>query len=158
MKNLSQALVLLVSAACAASTVTNPIPAQFESVGSDRKAILALLNTYTEAVSGKDQSRFETLLLSKAIPFSAASVAVKASDRTNGTRNYEDFRKAVFEGAPFTQRFENIHIEQDGPLAAVSLVFVNTTTTSSTWGWKTMQLLKVNGTWKIASEFFTGHS
>jgi hypothetical protein len=118
--------------------------------------LLSTLNT--EAVSRKDQGRFETLLLSKSIPFSAASVAIRAGDAANGTRNYEDFRKAAFEGAPFTQRFEDIRIEQDGPLAAVSLVFVNTTTTSSTWGWKTMQLLKVNGSWKIASEFFTGHS
>ena len=141
-----------------ASTFTDPFPVQFESVGTDRKAILALLDTYTEALSSKDQGRFETLLLSKSIPFSAASVAVRASDAANGTGNYDDFRKAVFEGAPFTQRFEDVRIEQDGPLAVVSLVFVNTTTRGSTWGWKTMQLLKVNGSWKIASEFFTGHS
>jgi hypothetical protein len=25
-------------------------------------------------------------------------------------------------------------------------------------GWKTLQRLKVNGPWKIASEFYTGHA
>jgi hypothetical protein len=158
MKPTLAALVLLISAASGASTFADPIPARFESTGTDREAILALLAAYTQAVSSKDQGRFETLLLSKSIPFSRASVAVSTGDAADGTRNYEGFRKAVFEGAPFTQRFQNVRIEQDGPLAAVSVVFVNTTTKGSTWGWKTMQLLKVNGSWKIASEFFTGHS
>ena len=48
-------------------------------------------------------------------------------------------------------------ISQDGVLADVSLVFINTTANGSSWGWKTLQLLKVNGQWKIASEFFTTH-
>jgi hypothetical protein len=157
MKTLPVTLVLLISAAFGGSTSTDPIPARFDSVGADRQAILALLHAYTEAVSDKDQARFETLLLSKSIPFSAASVAIRASDPANDTRNYENFRRAVFEGTPFTQRFQNIRIQQDGSLASVSLVFVNTTATDSTWGWKTMQLLKVSGSWKIASEFFTGH-
>jgi hypothetical protein len=74
------------------------------------------------------------------------------------TSHYESFHKAVFDGSPFTQRFRDIHIQQDGALAQVSLVFVNTTTTRSTWGWKTMQLLKLDGHWKIAAEFFTGHA
>lgn len=62
-----------------------------------------------------------------------------------------------FECPPFTQTFKNVNIEQDGNLANVRLVFVNKDARSSSWGWKTLQLLKVNGTWKIASEFYTGH-
>jgi len=42
-------------------------------------------------------------------------------------------------------------------LAQFSLVFVNTTATNKSWGWKTMQLVKVNGRWNIAAEFFTAH-
>jgi len=66
-------------------------------------------------------------------------------------------RKEVFEGPPFTQIFRDVYIQQDGPLANVSLVFVNSSADGSSWGWKTMQLLKIDGRWKIASEFFTGH-
>jgi hypothetical protein len=77
-------------------------------------------------------------------------------DRTRG-QNYEGFRKQVFEGPLFTQTFRDVHIQQDGPLANVSLVFVNSSADGSSWGWKTMQLLKIDGRWKIASEFFTGH-
>ena len=138
-----------------ASTV--PIPASFESSGDDRRAIESLLSTYTRAVSTKDQALFETLLLNEDIPFYAASSAIRAAGVVEGIRQYERFRKAVFEGAPFQQRFQDVHIQQDGALAEVSLVYVNSTARGSTWGWKTMLLLKVGAQWKIASELFTGH-
>ena len=134
-----------------AATIAAPIPLSFESTGEDRKAIEALLDTYTTAVSNKNQALFETILLNKDIPFSDDTSAAK------GTQRYESFRKAVFEGAPFTQRFQDVHIQQDGSLADVSLVFVNSTARGESWGWKTLLLLKVGGQWKIASEFFTGH-
>ena len=122
-----------------------PIPASFASNGEDARAIATLLDTYTRAVSIKDRALFETLLLDKDIPFSDTGTATRSNGAPGGTANYEAFRKGVFEGAPFTQRFEQIHIEQDGPLAAVSLVFVNTAAGGSSWGWKTLQLLKVAG-------------
>lgn len=134
-----------------------PIPVTFESQGADRAAIETLLNTYTAAVSHKNQALFETLLLSKTIPFSGVPLSARAGDVAPETTNYEAFRRAVFQGSPFVQKFQNVHIQQDGSLAQVSLVFVNTTPKEVSWGWKTMQLLKVGGKWKIAGEFFTAH-
>ena len=131
-----------------------PIPPGFESVGDDRKAIDALLGNYTKAVSSKDQALFETLLLNKQITFSDVSSAIAAKEAAH----YESFRAGVFDGPAFTQRFKDIHVAQDGPLADVSLVFVNTSAKGTSWGWKTLQLLKVEGQWKIASELYTGHS
>ena len=131
-----------------------PIPPGFESVGNDRKAIDALLGNYTKAVSSKDQALFETLLLNKQTTFSDVSSAIAAKEAAH----YDSFRKGVFDGPAFTQRFQDIHVAQDGPLADVSLVFVNTSAKGVSWGWKTLQLLKVEGKWKIASEFYTGHS
>ncbi|MEO8924366.1 MAG: hypothetical protein ABI330_16300, partial [Caldimonas sp.] len=58
---------------------------------------------------------------------------------------------------PFTQRFKDVRIQQDGNLATVTLVFINTRPQSESWGWKALQLLKVDGVWKIASEFYTSH-
>jgi hypothetical protein len=150
-------LAAVVSLAPLAAASAEPVPKSFESTGDDRKAIEVLLQTYTKAVSGKDQALFETLLLNKQIPFSDAYSAVAAKGAEQGTQHYESFRKGVFEGAPFTQRFQDVHIDQDGPMANVSVVFVNTTAQGSSWGWKTLQLLKVGGRWKIASEFYTGH-
>jgi len=134
------------------------IPATFDSRGADREAIDRLLANYTKAVSTKDQALFESLLLNRAIPFSGVPLSQRAQSTPIDTANYEDFRKGVFEGEPFTQEFKKVHVEQDGMLAQVSLVFVNTTATNKSWGWKTMQLVKVTGRWKIAAEFFTGHT
>jgi hypothetical protein len=150
-------LTAFVSIVPLAAATATPFPANFESTGDDRKAIEALLKTYTTAVSTKNQKLFETILLNKDIPFSGATSAIGTNGSAPSTQHYESFRKGVFEGAPFTQRFQDVHIAQDGPLANVSLVFVNTSAQGSSWGWKTLQLLKVGGQWKIASEFYTGH-
>ncbi|GGF35892.1 hypothetical protein GCM10011611_47800 [Aliidongia dinghuensis] len=159
MKTLLAGMMLAISVApTIAAPYRTPVPATFESKGEDRQAIEGLLDNYTKAVSTKDQALFESLLLDKAIPFTGVPLLGKSGDLTVKTANYEDFRKGVFEGEPFTQNFEDIHIKQDGTLAQVSLVFVNTTSTDKSWGWKTMELVKVGGKWKIAAEFFTGHN
>ncbi len=134
---------------------TAAIPANFNSVGDDRAAIEAQLATYTHAVSTKNRALFETLLLEKTVTFSWVPTADEEID--GKLSNYDAFCKGVFEGTPFTQSFRNVHIEQDGKLAAVTLVFVNTRPHSESWGWKALQLLKVDGTWKIVSELYTSH-
>ncbi|MET0246015.1 MAG: nuclear transport factor 2 family protein [Sphingomonas sp.] len=155
-------MIKLLIAATALSLAAGPasvqrIPADFASVGEDRRAIEALLATYTRAVSTKDQALFETLLLSRDIPFSGIGAALPADGNAAGLANYERFRKGVFEGRPFTQRFRQVRIEQDGALANVRLVFVNSAADGQSWGWKTLQLVKAGGRWKIASEFYTSH-
>ena len=135
----------------------DPIPAQFASIGDDRSAIEALLTTYTTAVSTKNEPSFEDLLLNKDIPFSGVGAQDRSGGRSVVTANYDSFRRGVFQGPPFTQRFQDIHINQDGRLASVSLVFINTAADGASWGWKSLQLLKVGDRWKIASEFYTSH-
>jgi hypothetical protein len=152
----SAVLLASVAPACLAQAAPSP-PADFESRGDDRIAIQRLLDTYTRAVSTKDEALFETILLNKDIPFSDVDSAVRGGAATGGTRHYDSFRRGVFQGRPFTQKFQDVRIAQDGPLADVSLVFVNTAAGGTSWGWKTLQLLKVAGEWKIASELYTGH-
>ena len=152
--------LLAASAACAAGDIavtppSSPAPAGFESVGEDRRAIQNVLAAYTKAVSTKDQATFETLLLSKTIAFSYVPDDTPAAQA--GVANYDSFRRGVFEGPPFTQRFTNVRIEQDGNLASVTLVFINTQAQGESWGWKTLHLLKTAEGWKIASEFYTSH-
>jgi len=77
------------------------------------------------------------------------------------TRRYAGFRKTVFaSGVRYTQQFYNIHIERDGGLAQVSLDFVTKNAKSGRggYGWKILQLIKVQGQWKIASELYTARS
>jgi hypothetical protein len=58
-------------------------------------------------------------------------------------------------GRHFQQSFSKVHIEQDGALAQVSLDFVTREGDGGGIGWKTLQLVKTAGGWKIASELFT---
>ncbi len=154
LKSVASALLVAIAPLSEAQPLQPPVPSSFESTGPDRQAIETLLETYTRAVSTKDQALFESILLNKAIPFSDAGSAIKSNGAEGGTSRYDAFRKGVFEGAAFTQKFQDVHISQRGPLADVTLVYVNSSADGSGWGWKTMQLLKVAGHWKIASEFF----
>ncbi len=156
MASIGAAALLLLEIA-ARPAFAEPIPAGFASTGADRSAIEALLSTYTTAVSTKNQALFESLLLDTTIPFSGVAFTDRPGGAKVVTTNYDSFRKGVFGGPPFTQRFQDVHIDQDGRLASVSLVFVNTAPDGKSWGWKTLQLLEVGGRWKIASEFYTGH-
>ena len=132
------------------------IPSDFDSTGPDKAAIAALLDTYTRSVSTKDRAGFESILEDTHIPFSAVG-AEGAKGPEAGLHSYDDFAREVFDGPPFKQTFRDVSIRQDGPLASVTLVFVNDGSSVSSWGWKTLQLLKIGGRWKIASEFFTLH-
>ena len=151
------AMAVLLTTLAALPVCADPIPAQFASTGEDRSAIEALLTTYTTAVSTKNEPMFEGLLLNKDIAFSGVGARDRSESQSVVTANYDSFRNGVFQGPPFTQRFQDVHIEQDGRLASVSLVFVNTAADGASWGWKTLQLLKVGSRWKIASEFYTAH-
>lgn len=136
---------------------------QHESSAEDRQAIGKLLETYTSAVSNGDKAGFEAILLDDQVPFSGtyALAGQGAKGETVVTRNYPQFRKAVFEsGVQYTQRFYNVHIDQDGALAQASLDFITQEVKSGrgSFGWKTLQLLKIQGHWKIASEFYTVRS
>jgi hypothetical protein len=111
-------------------------------------------------VTHGDQKSFEALLLNDEIPFSSTDelVAPHAKGEVVDTHRYSGFRQAVFEsGVQYSQQFFNVRIEQDGELAQVSLDFVTTRvkTGKSSFGWKTLQLLKLQGQWKIVSELYT---
>jgi hypothetical protein len=133
-----------------------------ETSADDLAAIQTLLTTYTTSVTNHDEAAFEALLLNEQVPFSSVSGAIGAGAAAPpDTQRYADFRKAIFApGARYSQQFYNVHIEQDGGLAQVALDFVTKDEASGRagYGWKTIQLLKVQGRWKIASEFYTGRS
>jgi hypothetical protein len=133
---------------------------QHQTNADDIRAIEKLLEMYTTSVTNGDQAAFEALLLNEEVPFSSTDelVTPRADDHRIDTRRYERFRKAVFEkGIRYTQRFYNVHIQQDGDLAQVSLDFITKETQSGRggFGWKSLQLLKIQGRWKIASEIYT---
>jgi hypothetical protein len=146
---------------CAGSQDTAPSYVnEHRTTADDVAAIERVLRAYTTSVTNGDKATFEALLLNEEVPFTSTDElgTVGASARNVDTRRYPRFRKAIFEsGVQYTQRFYNVHIQQDGDLAQVSLDFVTKAVKSGGggFGWKTLQLLKVSGQWRIASEIYT---
>ena len=157
---------VLLAAIAPAATAVPPPPAAFaghhEASAEDRAAIERLLDTYRAAVKDGDQARFAALLLNEHVPFLTveADDLAKAQAKDVDVQRYPDFRAAVFGSAKrYEQRFDHVRILQDGALAQVSLDFVTVGagTDQGGYGWKTLELLKVGGDWRIASEFYTAY-
>lgn len=147
---------LTVLAVIAALAITSPLKAATD----DDASIRALLDAYTGAVTRKDPAAFKALLLDERIPFSYVD-AGKGLNKDEDLRGYPDFRQAVFGGTErFSQTFDHVRIERDGALAAVTLHFQTRSVPGPGVfeGFKTLQLVKVGGSWKIASELFTGQT
>lgn len=157
---------LLTASSCVAAFAVPPPPASFtghhEAQTEDAAAITRLLDAYRAAVKAGDQAAFAALLLNERVPF--LGVQARALDKLEPERldvqRYADFRSAIFGTRQrYEQRFDNVRILQDGALAQVSLDFVTVDagTDDGGYGWKTIELLKVGGSWRIASEFYTGY-
>lgn len=126
---------------------------------ADQHAIEVLLASYTRCLSEDDEAGFRALLLDSRIPFADVQPS-PASIGAPDLRRYQTFRHAVFAGGRrYRQKFYHVRIEQHGPLAQVSLVFVTERISGRkkdvATGWKVLQLIKVGGHWKIASELYT---
>lgn len=125
-----------------------------------RKQIQEVLDNYTKSVTAGDRALFESQLLDEKIPFFGLGEKLSPSFEPSlqSLQGYAGFRKAVFEsGKKYSQKFSNINIDQDGDLAQVSLDFETTLVESGkgVHGWKILQLLKIQGHWKIVSELYT---
>lgn len=129
-----------------------------ETDNSDHAAIVKLVSSYTRFVGERDRKGFESLLLDKEVPFSTVSANRPTAD-SEALKNYAGFDKGIFAGDyPYRQQFSNVKIEQVGPIAQVSLNFTVERLDGKNQvyaGWKILQLVKTNGTWKIASELWT---
>ena len=157
---------MLLAAMAPAAIAVPPPPAAFagrhEATAQDRAAIERLLDAYRAAVKNGDEAGFAALLVNERVPFLTVETAAlgRAQAKDVDVQRYPDFRAAVFgSGKHYEQRFDNVRILQDGALAQVSLDFVTVAagTGSGGYGWKTLELLKVAGGWRIASEFYTAY-
>src|SRR5471032_1503046 len=143
-------------------SIFRPASADNVPTSDDRIKINQLLLNYTSSLSAGDRALFESQLLDVNIPFSAIAAQAHGSKNVDlkSIQDYQGFRKTIFDsGDKFQQRFSNVKIEQLGNLAQVSLDYETTLqgTDYDGKGWKVILLIKVNGDWKIASEFFTSY-
>lgn len=162
-RNFLAAVIFLLATTSLAAQEAPSFLSDHHSSPEDKQAIEQVLASYTSSVSSGDEKTFAALLLNEQIPFMATYSLddSNAGGKPLDTRRYEDFRQAVFaSGKKYEQHFYNVRIEQDGKLAQASLDFVTKEANSQKggYGWKVIQLLKVNGAWKIASEFYTAYS
>lgn len=130
------------------------------SAAQHQAEIEQLLHNYTHSVSTGNRALFESQLLDRNIPF--FGVRGKLDDAfdpdSKGVQNYAAFQVSVFDsGVKFAQKFSNVKIESAGDLAQVSLDFETVRVESGEGGrgWKVLQLLRIQGRWKIVSELFT---
>ena len=159
-------LLLLAAFAAPANAVPAPPAAfagQHAATPEDAAAIGHLLDAYRAAVKAGDQPAFAALLLNEHVPFLGVPSTALGKAKADGVdiQRYADFRSAIFgSDQRYEQRFDNVRILQDGALAQVSLDFVTVAagTDRGGYGWKTLELLKVGGQWRIASEFYTGYA
>ncbi|HWX03834.1 hypothetical protein [Collimonas sp.] len=161
-RNFLAAAVLLLATASLAAQEAPSFLSNHHSSPEDKQAIERVLASYTSSLSSGDEKTFAALLLDEKIPFMATNSleGSNTGDKPLDTRQFEDFRQAVFSsGKKYEQHFYNVRIAQDGKLAQASLDFVTKEANSQngSYGWKVIQLLKVNDTWKIASEFYTAY-
>ncbi|WP_394782098.1 nuclear transport factor 2 family protein [Undibacterium sp.] len=157
------ASILLTGLAQAQSPMTPAQSTVDKASPEEAKAIHTLLDTYTQSVTDRNKALFESLLLDENIPFFCVEDLSRPSFQasTKTVSSYAGFRKSVFDsGTRFHQTFSNVKIEQEGALAQVSLNFETLVdgTNDGGRGWKVLHLLKINGKWKIASEFYTAYS
>ena len=129
------------------------------NVPEEVKAIHALLDNYTQSVTQHDAKRFESQLLDQNIPFMGTYKLDKPGfvATSQSVADYSGFKAVIFGSKQrFSQVFKDVKIEQQGNMAQVSLQYITTDTATGEGGggWKILQLLKVHGEWKIASEFF----
>ena len=130
---------------------------------AEKAAIEHVLSVYTTSLSSGNEAIFASIFLNDRVPF-ASTAELKLADADSAQlqmNRYAAFKRVVFEsGRHFEQKFYNVHIEQDGALAQVSLDFLTKEVGAhgGTYGWKSLTLLKVSGQWKIASELYTAYS
>jgi len=156
------AFALCLSAASFATSAQDipDVVGKHQNDPAEKKAIEHVLSIYTTSVSNGDEAAFSSILLNDQVPFSSTGELHldKAEPAHLQTSRYARFKQGVFEsGKKYRQQFYHVRIEQDGALAQVSLDFITRDARSHDggYGWKSLTLLKLNGQWKIASEFYT---
>lgn len=145
--------------AAAADEIPNVV-GKHQNDPAEKRAIEQVLSLYAASLSKGDEATFSSILLNDQVPFSSTTELHldKAEPAHLQTSRYAQFKRSVFEsGKHYQQQFYHVRIEQDGALAQASLDFVtkDAQTHDGGYGWKSLTLLKVNGQWKVASEFYT---
>lgn len=134
---------------------------------ANKKEIITIINQYSESVIKRDSITFYNLFNDGTVTWCAA-VKDKSQSKEIEQKGLEKARSNYFSGSykgflrslikyEFTEdKFDNIHIIEDGTVAAVTMDYSFWANNKMTnWGGKYLTLIKRDGKWKITSVIYS---
>ena len=133
----------------------------------NKKEINAIINQYSDSVIKKDSIAFYALFNDGNVTWCAAlmdksqnkEIETKSVEKARSnyfSGSYKDFMRGLFRYESTEDKFDNIHIIEDGTVAAVTMDYSFWANNKMTnWGGKYLTLIKRDGKWKITSVIYS---
>lgn len=133
----------------------------------NKKEINAIIEKYSESVIKRDSIAFYDLFNDGTVTWCAALMDKSQNKEieTNGKEKarsnyfsgtYKGFMRSLFRHQSTEDKFDNIHIIEDGTVAAVTMDYSFWADNKMTnWGGKYLTLIKRDGKWKITSVIYS---
>lgn len=131
------------------------------------KQIGKIIDNYTQSVIKRDSITFYNLFNDETVIWCAAlkdrsqgkeieSKGLQEAGSNYFSSTYKGFMRSLFRYEETEDKFDNIHITEDGTVATVNMDYsfwANGRMTN--WGCKYLTLIKKDGNWKIASVLYS---
>ena len=133
----------------------------------NKKEIYTVINQYSESVIKRDSIAFYNLFNDKIVTWCAAlkdksqnkEIELKGIEKAGSnyfSGSYKGFFRSLFKHQATEDKFDNIHIIEDGTVASVTMDYSFWADNKMTnWGEKYLTLIKRDGKWKITSVIYS---
>ena len=133
----------------------------------NKKEINAIINQYSDSVIKKDSIAFYSLFNDGNVTWCAAlmdksqnkEIETKGIEKASSnyfSGSYKGFLRSLFSHQFTEDKFDNIHIIEDGTVASVTMDYSFWADNKMTnWGGKYLTLIKRDGIWKITSVIYS---
>ena len=140
-------------------------PAQVKT--DNRKEIYSIINQYSESVIKRDSLTFYSLFNDGNVIWCGAikdrsqikEIELKGIEKAGSnyfSGSYKGFLRSLFRHQSTEDKFDNIHIIEDGTVASVTMDYSFWADNKMTnWGGKYLTLIKRDGKWKITSVIYS---
>ena len=138
-----------------------------QQIADDKKAIRALIEVYSKSVIERDSIAFYALFNNGPVTWCAAvkdrsqakEIEKKGTKKAGSnyfSGSYKGFMRSLYRFKTTEDKFDNIHIIEDGTVASVTMDYSFWGDNNMTnWGGKYLMLIKRDGQWKITSVTFS---
>ena len=141
--------------------------ARAQQTTNSKKEISMLIDQYSKSVIEKDSAKFYSLFNDGQVTWCAAlkdrsqakeieTKRTKATGSNYFSGSYKGFFRSLFSDKSTEDKFDNIHIVEDGTVASVTMDYSFWADNKMTnWGGKYLNLIKRDGKWKITSVIYS---